>query len=575
MAEVWVLNSTLQITKALSSAGGFTSNDETFSLMKTTTDGRLRFYGASGNYMDVYANNAWVPGIGDYKSVTFSEAQVGEFRAWLESNATLQEDTTVVEYLTTNIDLKKVANAIRAKGGTTAKLSFPDGFTLAISNIPTGAPGGAAKETWVLNNIVLIAPTQHFTAEFVSDGQTFQTISRVGGNLCYNTTAVGGGNIPQITKWFNQAYRKLTFDTPPTGDLLTWLQANGVKQPDDTAVQDTKALTITSNGTVSVTPDAPYDALKKVDVTVNVASGGGSPTDPYIEYTSLDSSGRVFTAKFRGTIVPEHAFSYLAELTSVDMPDNVIAIGDNGFYRCPKLSLTSLPPGITSLGDYAFSDCSKLALTSLPSGITSIGDQAFRDCSSLALTSLPSKVTSIGDYTFRNCGRVALTSLPSGITSIGDFAFLNCGQLSLTALPSGITSIGQYAFNNCPRLALTTLPSGITSLPTAAFQYCPKLALTTFPSGMTSIGAYAFRQGTGLASITLPPALTSIGDFAFANCTGLETVRFTSTVSSIPNGVFSGCTKLSTIYVPWSQGQVANAPWGASNATIVYDYTEN
>ena len=41
------------------------------------------------------------------------------------------------------------------------------------------------------------------------------------------------------------------------------------------SVQDTKALTITSNGTVSVTPDAPHDALKKVDVTVDVASGGG------------------------------------------------------------------------------------------------------------------------------------------------------------------------------------------------------------------------------------------------------------------------------------------------------------
>lgn len=42
------------------------------------------------------------------------------------------------------------------------------------------------------------------------------------------------------------------------------------------SVQDTKAVTITSNGTVSVTPDAPYDAMKKVDVTVDVASGGGS-----------------------------------------------------------------------------------------------------------------------------------------------------------------------------------------------------------------------------------------------------------------------------------------------------------
>lgn len=245
-------------------------------------------------------------------------------------------------------------------------------------------------------------------------------------------------------------------------------------------------LPTSSKGMRKVTIQKPDTLLSeniKKDVVIGGVTGAllAPPTGPYIEYTSLDSSGRVFTAKFRGTVVPEYAFAYLAELTSVDMPDNVIAIGDNGFYRCPKLQLTSLPPGITSLGDYAFSDCSKLALTSLPSGITSIGDQAFRDCFSLALTGLPSRITSIGDYTFRNCSKMALTSLPSGITSIGDFAF--------------------------------------------------------------------------------------------ANCTGLETVKFTSTVSSIPNGVFSGCPKLSTIYVPWSQGQVANAPWGASNATIIYDYT--
>lgn len=36
------------------------------------------------------------------------------------------------------------------------------------------------------------------------------------------------------------------------------------------AVQPSKALTVTSNGTTTITPDAPYDALKKVDVTVNV-----------------------------------------------------------------------------------------------------------------------------------------------------------------------------------------------------------------------------------------------------------------------------------------------------------------
>ena len=37
------------------------------------------------------------------------------------------------EYLTTDTDLKKVADAIRATTGGTAPLSFPDGFVSAIA----------------------------------------------------------------------------------------------------------------------------------------------------------------------------------------------------------------------------------------------------------------------------------------------------------------------------------------------------------------------------------------------------------------------------------------------------------
>ncbi len=42
-----------------------------------------------------------------------------------------------VEYLTNDTDLKKVADAIRAKGETTDLLTFPDGFVTAIQNIKT------------------------------------------------------------------------------------------------------------------------------------------------------------------------------------------------------------------------------------------------------------------------------------------------------------------------------------------------------------------------------------------------------------------------------------------------------
>lgn len=159
---------------------------------------------------------------------------------------------------------------------------------------------GGAKETWVLNEI-LANNSVTFNTLFTSNGESFSKISFTTGLTSYvkydNTTVARFNPLAGVVKWNAPAYRKLTFDTPPTGDLLTWLQANGVKQPDDTAVQDTKALTITSNGTVSVTPDAPYDALKKVDVTVNVASGGGGGETTSLN-VNIDVAGSVETLLF-------------------------------------------------------------------------------------------------------------------------------------------------------------------------------------------------------------------------------------------------------------------------------------
>ena len=188
---------------------------------------------------------------------------------------------------------------------------------------------------------------------------------------------------------------------------------------------------------------------------------------------------------------------------------------------------------------------------------------------------LPGDLTTIGYSAFSGCPNLALTSLPSGVTSISDYAFNNCPNLALTSLPSGVTSISDYAFNNCPNLALTSLPSGMTNIGSYAFQSCPKLALTSLPSGITRIGYYAFNGCRNLAITRLPPGITNIGFGVFANCTGLTSITFEGNPKTIHSSAFNGCSNLTTIYVPWSQGQVANAPWGASKATIIYDYTEN
>lgn len=47
------------------------------------------------------------------------------------------------EYLTNDIDLTSVADAIRTKGGTSAQLVYPDGFISAINAIETGGGSGS------------------------------------------------------------------------------------------------------------------------------------------------------------------------------------------------------------------------------------------------------------------------------------------------------------------------------------------------------------------------------------------------------------------------------------------------
>lgn len=158
--------------------------------------------------------------------------------------------------------------------------------------------------------------------------------------------------------------------------------------------------------------------------------------------------------------------------------------------------------------------------------------------------------TKIRDYAFYYCKSLAFDSLPNEITSIGNGAFSSCQSLALTSLPSGVTRIGNNAFSSCKNLALTELPNGITFIGLATFSGCEKLAITSIPSGVTLISSTAFK-----------------------GCISLTKITFRGTPNSIDTSSFKDCTNLRTINVPWAQGAVANAPWGATNATINYNYT--
>ena len=113
--------------------------------------------------------------------------------------------------------------------------------------------------------------------------------------------------------------------------------------------------------------------------------------------------------------------------------------------------------------------------------------------------------------------------------------------------------------------------AGVTMLGVNAFYGCDKLKTLIIPEGITVIAQWAVRNCTSLTNITIPSSVVRIeGAYTFGNCRNLAEVNFRGK-TTIEGNAFGMCDNLAIINVPWSEGEVANAPWGATNATINYN----
>lgn len=190
---------------------------------------------------------------------------------------------------------------------------------------------------------------------------------------------------------------------------------------------------------------------------------------------------------------------------------------------------------------------------SFPDGTTSVRSGLFYDCSKLTSIYIPDTIKIIGIGAFYNCKNLVLNELPDNITSISQNAFYNgysdASKVSLSRLPSNLVTLGANSFRNSS-VTIKTVPNGVTSLQTGVFSYC-----------------------NNITEFIIPSTVTTVNTQAFFNCASLSEVTFGGTPNSINSNAFQNCAALTTINVPWAEGAVANAPWGATNATINYNYT--
>ena len=224
--------------------------------------------------------------------------------------------------------------------------------------------------------------------------------------------------------------------------------------------------------------------------------------------------------------IPANLCYKLYNLSSIDIPQTVRAIGDSAFKDCSSLTSITIPHNVTSVGDYAFNGCTALTdvnwnakscadfaeyekapffeirknITSfvfgdnvndiparlcagmsnagniiIPQSVTHIGAGAFHSCTGLTSISIP-MINRICEETFYQCTGLTSVNIPNSVTSIGDGAFYGCSGLTTITIPEGVSSIGNYAFVSCENLTSVTIPESVTSLGTAAtFQNCPRI----------------------------------------------------------------------------------------------------
>ena len=319
---------------------------------------------------------------------------------------------------------------------------------------------------------------------------------------------------------------------------------------------------------------------------------------------TIPSTVNIDGEDYQVTEIGKRAFYNNYNITSITLPEGLVAIGDRAF---EDLGMTSiiLPSTLKTIGEYAFG-WTQLNSIVIPEGVTSIGNFAFTWCQKLQKLELPSTLTSIGDRMINGCGAlVSVVSRMKEPMQVSKYAFILSNNWTgdvETITPSTATlyvpegskaayeqiegwkqfkeilegepmeaKVGDlnYSYNTASDkatliagdyfdLTSVTIPAKVniggkdyevTEIAGSTFYTCGKLTSVTIPEGITAIGSLAFYY-TEISEIKLPASLTSIGRQAFSNNRYLTSIVIPEGVKTIGDYAFNNCRKLQKMELP-------------------------
>jgi hypothetical protein len=271
--------------------------------------------------------------------------------------------------------------------------------------------------------------------------------------------------------------------------------------------------------------------------TVGNAFGTANDDDRIISVT--------FPESFK--IIDTGSFTHCTGLTSLTLPSQLEAIGNNAFAVCSNLrGNLIIPETVKTIGEAAFMQCGFDGTLDLPDHLQTLGARAFYNCSSLTgELVLPETLTELAHEVFASCkGFTGTLKIPASITKIDYSAFNECkGFTGDLILPNGITYIGSTAFRECTgfngRLHLPTSLRHIGNIAFATNHFTGELVL---PEGLETIESLAFHASQNLSgNIKLPATLKTLGDGAFKSSPKIESITATPgmKLTKLGNDVFN------------------------------------
>jgi hypothetical protein len=268
-----------------------------------------------------------------------------------------------------------------------------------------------------------------------------------------------------------------------------------------------------------------------------------------------------------GTSIGTNAFQNFEKLKNIIIAPTVQTVGTGLFQKCknityatvPTCVLTELPKdalthvvinGGTHIPEKAFLYAPNLTSVTVSHSVESIGKMAFSGCYKLVeVYNLSSIDIKKGDTGNGGIGRYALNIYTSTQeksktwTDENGYLFFEDGETCYLlgfigkdknlVLPQNCHGkpylVHQYAFYNDAELATVTIPEGVLGVDAYAFYHCASLTSVFLPDGLVTIGEYAFADCENLKEISFAKETTMIGAFAFEDCDHLMSVHFRGT----------------------------------------------